>query len=203
MMKRIAFRIAAAWVALGGCASALAQTTRPAAPAGWSAAVEQVARATAVGDVPLVVASLTRDAAVRSFESPEPGAARTLVDAAAGWKLLGTHAFEFPPASLAADISADVERSDVVPTADKRRIVPLDNAEAARANTTAADWVARTLGVERDHLAGVAVFWDVRANRPAFLLVRGERSGNGGDAYAVKLAVYGDPMARRAAPAAR
>lgn len=184
------------------CGPALAQTTKPAAPARWSAVVEQVARATALGDVPLVVASLTRDATVRSFESPEPAAARTLVDAAADWKLLGTHAFEFPPASLAADISADVQRSDLVPDADKRRIAPLDDAEAARADTTAADWVARTLGVERNDLVGVAVYWDARANRPTFVLMRGDRRGDEAEAVAVKLAVYGDPMPRRGSTAA-
>jgi hypothetical protein len=205
-MNRICFSLAVAMIALSWGSLASAQTTQPAAsavpaPVTWSGIVEQIAVATEKGDVPLVVASLTRDATVRSFESPEPAAARTLVDAAAEWKLLGSHAYEYPPASLAVDIAGDVKRSDLVPDADKRKIVPLDEAEAARANSTAADWLARTLGAERNHLVGIAVYWDVKANRPAFVLMKGLRGGH--DAYAVNLAVYGDPMPRRATAAAR
>lgn len=189
-------------IALAWAGSVSAQTTQPAAPATWFATVEQLAKGTEKGDVPLVAASLTRDATVRSFESPEPAAARTLVDAAAEWKLLGTHAYEFPPVSLAVDIAADVKNSDLVSEADKRKIIPLDAAEAARANSTAADWVSRTLGAERDHLIGVAVFWSMRTNRPVFVLMKGE-PGRGDVAFAVKLAVYGDPMVPRVSASAR
>lgn len=204
-MNPTRFRVAAALVALTLTRLASAQTTQPAAAADgtpplWVAMVEQVARATEQGNVPQVVASLARDAQVRSFESPDPAAARTLVDAAAEWKLLGAHAYEFPPVSLARDIAADVNRSELVPEAAKRRIVPLDESEEARANTTAADWVAQTLAAQRDQLIGVAVFWNTRTNRPMFVLMKGEASA---DEVAVKLAVYGDPMVRRASAAAR
>ncbi|HEV2293293.1 MAG TPA: hypothetical protein VGR35_05520 [Tepidisphaeraceae bacterium] len=196
-MKPISSRSVAALVVLLLTGSASAQTTRPAAdaaPAPWGSTVEQVAKATELGNVPQVVSLLARDAHVRAFESPDPAAARTLIDAAADWKLLGTHAYQFPPVSLARDIAADVKRSDLVPEADKRKIVPYDDAEEARANTTAADWVAQTLAAERDQLIGVAVFWNTRNNRPMFVLMKGQASG---EDYAVKLAVYGDPMARR------
>lgn len=183
-------------MALALAEPARAQTTKPAAQATWAAAVERVALATEAADVPVVAASLTRDATVRSFDSHEPAAARTLVDAAAGWKLLGAHAYEFPPAALAVDIAADVKASDVVSEAEKRKIIPLDDVEAARANSTAAEWLARTLAAERDQPVGVAVFWDVNANRPMFVLMKGERDWGG--TFAVKLAVYGDPMPRRA-----
>src|SRR6476469_2790517 len=139
MMKRCICIISAAWVVLASSALASAQTTRPAGPpVTWSATVQQMARATERADVPLVSATLSRDASLRSFETLDQAAARTLVDAAADWKLLGTHAYEFPPATLAADIAADVKGSDLVPDADKHKIVPIDDAEAARANTTAA-----------------------------------------------------------------
>ena len=200
-------RIAASIVALGWAAVASAQTTQPApaavpapppAAATWLSTVEQVAKATEKGNVPLVLASLTPDASVRSFESPEPAAARSMVDAAAEWRLLGAHAYEFPPASLAVDIASDVEDSDLVPEPDKRKIIPLDTAEAVRANSTAAEWVARALGAERYNLVGVAVFWNVRTNRPAFVLMKGQPSARADGAYAVSMAVYGDPMPRRA-----
>jgi hypothetical protein len=113
---------------------------------------------------------------------------------------LGAHAYEFPPATLASDIAADVKASTLVPDADKRKIVPLDDADAARANTTAADWMAQSLGAERDHLVGVAVFWNVKTNRPMFVLMKGQRTGG---THVVKQAVYGDPMVRRATAAAR
>ncbi len=200
MMNPLSFRLTAALVALTFAGFASAQTTQPGAgpasagPASWATVVEQVAKATEQGNVPQVVASLARDAQVRSFESHEPAAARTLIDAAAEWKLLGAHAYAFPPVSLAGDIAADVKRSDLVPEAAKRKIVPFDEAEEARANTTAADWVAQTLAAQRDQPVGVAVFWNTRTNRPMFVLMKGQP---GGESYDVKLAVYGDPMARR------
>ena len=195
--------------------TAAAQTTRPAdagpAPAAphapqvtqvltWSETVEVVGKATERGDVTSVAAMLARDALVRPFERNELAGARMLVDAAAGWKLLGAHAYEFPPPTLASDIAADVKSAGFVPDEEKRKIVPLDDAEAARANNTAADWVAQTLGAERDQLVGVAVFWNLKTSRPMFVLMKGLRSG---DSYVVKQAVYGDPMARRASGAAR
>jgi hypothetical protein len=189
-----------------------AQTTKPAAaealspaPAAtpamtWAETVEIIGAATEKGDVPTVAATLTRDAVVRSFETLEPAGARMLVDAAAGWKLLGAHAYEFPPPTLASDIAADVKASDLVPDEQKRKIIPYDDVEAARANSTAADWVAQSLGAARNHLVGVAVFWNLKTHRPMFVLVKGHRAG---DTHVVKQAVYGDPMARRASAAAR
>jgi hypothetical protein len=159
-----------------------------------------MARATERADVPLVSVTLSRDASLRSFETNDQAGPRTLVDAAADWKLLGTHAYEFPPASLAADIAADVKASDLVPDADKRKIIPIDDAEAAHANTTAADWVAQTLAAERNQLVGVAVFWHIRTNRPMFVLMKGQPVG---DTFVVRTAVYGDPMVRRAQAAAK
>jgi hypothetical protein len=172
----------------------------PAQALTWSETVEVIGKATERGDVTSVAAMLARDALVRSFERNELAGARMLVDAAAGWKLLGAHAYEFPPPTLASDIAADVKSANFVADEEKRKIVPLDDAEAARANNTAADWVAQTLGAERDQLVGVAVFWNLKANRPMFVLMKGQRSG---ESYLVKQAVYGDPMARRATAAAR
>jgi hypothetical protein len=200
-MNRCICVISAAWVALTCSALASAQTTRPAGPpATWSATVQQLARATEKADVPLVTATLSRDASLRSFETTDQAAARSLVDAAADWKLLGTHAYEFPPASLAVDIAADVKGSDLVPEAEKRKIIPLDDAEAARANTTAADWVAQTLAADRNQLVGVAVFWHIRTNRPMFVLMKGQPAG---ETFTVRTAVYGDPMVRRTQAAAK
>lgn len=182
----------------------MAQTTQPAAPAGpsaapvtWAATVELFARSTEQGELPGVIALLTGDAQLRSFDAPNlPAAARAMVDAAADWKLLGAHAYDFPPASLAADIANDVKGSELVPEAEKRKLIPLDDAEKARANTTAADWVAQALAARRDQQVGVALYWHMKANRPMFVLMKGHQSG---DAYAINLAVYGDPMAARRA----
>ena len=64
--------------------------------------MEQFARATERGELSGVIALLTRDAQLRTFEAPDSAtAARAMVDSAADWKLLGAHAYEFPPASLA------------------------------------------------------------------------------------------------------
>jgi hypothetical protein len=205
MMNRFRLPFLAALVTIVWTTIASAQTTRPApsaaAPAPtWQATVELVARATEKGDVPLVVASLVTDAHVRTFEAPDRASgARALVDGAAEWKLLGTHTYEFPPTTLASDIAADVKASELVPDADKRKISPMDEAEASRANAIAADWVGQTLAAERDQLVGVAVFWNAKANRPVFILMKGQHAG---DAYGVKLAVYGDPMSRRPQTAA-
>jgi hypothetical protein len=214
VMYRIPLPIFAAVMTIAVTAGAApAQTTKPADPAPaapaapaapitltWSETVDAVGKATERGDVPSVAATLAREAVVRSFETSELAGARMLVDAAAGWKLLGAHAYEFPPPTLATDIGDDVKGSSFVADADKRKIVPLDEAEAARANTTAADWVAQTLGAERDNLVGVAVFWNLKSNRPMFVLMKGQRVGG---THLVKQAVYGDPMARRSTAAAR
>ena len=212
VMNRTLLQLVAALATIVWAAGvARAQTTQPAAAAAaaapapaaaltWSETVEIIGAATEKGDVPTVAATLTRDAVVRSFETQEPAGARMLVDAAAGWKLLGAHAYEFPPSTLASDIAADVKASDLVPDEQKRKIIPYDDVEAARANSTAADWVAQSLGAERNHLVGVAVFWNLKTHRPMFVLMKGHRTG---DTHVVKQAVYGDPMARRASAAAR
>ena len=166
----------------------------------WSAAVQTLARAAVAADVPLVSATLSRDASLRCFETSDQAGPQTLVDSATDWKLLGTHAYEFPPTSLASDIAADVKGSDLVPDAEKRKIIPIDEAEAARANTTAADWVAQTVAAERNQLVGVAVFWHIRTNRPMFVLMKGQQAG---ETFNVKTAVYGDPMVRRAQASAK
>src|SRR5687768_8083721 len=123
VMNRSFLKLVAALAAiLSATTVTRAQTTKPAAAEGsspahapaavaltWSETVEIVGVATEKGDVPTVAATLTRDATVRSFETQEPAGARMLVDAAAGWKLLGAHAYEFPPPTLASDIAADVK----------------------------------------------------------------------------------------------
>jgi len=217
MMNRFSLRTCAALVALGWTAAttASAQTTKPSdqaatksaakpaekQPATWAAAVERVARAAEKGDLDGVTAALSRDASVRTIEEDDRVPPIAMAATASDWTLLGTHAYEFPPASLAGDIAADVNRSDLVSDKDKQKIVPLDDVELARANTTAAEWLARTVGAERDSLVGVAVYWNVKTNRPMFVLVKGQPITGGG--FAVTQAVYGDPMQRRATAAAR
>jgi hypothetical protein len=211
VQNRRFLQLVAALAILSATTVTWAQTTKPAAAEGpshapavaaltWSETVEMVGAATEKGDVATVAATLARDATVRSFGTQEPAGARMLVDAAAGWKLLGAHAYEFPPPTLASDIAADVKACDLVPDEQKRKIIPYDDVEAARANSTAADWIAQSLGAERNHLIGVAVFWNLKTHRPMFVLMKGHRTG---DTHVVKQAVYGDPMARRAAAAAR
>jgi len=202
-MNRCIFASCAALFVLTCSTFAWAQTTQPAeptaapAPVTWAATVEQFARSTERGELSAVIALLTRDAQLRTFEAPDSAAAaRAMVDSAADWKLLGAHAYEFPPASLAADIANDVKDSPLVPAADKRKMTPVDETEKARANTTAADWVAQTLGAKRNQPVGAALFWNTRLNRPMFVLMKGQSSD---DAYAVNLAVYGDPMMGRRA----
>src|SRR5688500_12489244 len=104
VMNRIRLQLTAAMLAMASVtSSAGAQTTKPseaspaapvavAAPAQaltWSETVEVIGKATERGDVTSVAATLARDALVRSFERNELAGARMLVDAAAGWKLLG------------------------------------------------------------------------------------------------------------------
>jgi hypothetical protein len=203
MMNRCTYTLSAALVALAWAGMTSAQTTRPAQnpeTASWASTVDQVARATEKADLSAIVGAMARDAQVRAFEAPEPVTVRTLVDSTADWKLLGSHAYEYPPATLAADIAADVKASELIPDVEKRKIIPIDDAERNRANTTAADWVAQTLGAERNQLVGVAVFWHVRMNRPMFVLMKGQPAG---DAFAVKVAVFGDPMVRRVQASSR
>jgi hypothetical protein len=200
MMNRCISASCAALIVLTLATHSTAQTTQPAeptpAPVTWAATVEQFARSTEKGELPAVLALLARDAQLRSFETSDLAAARAMVDSAADWKLLGAHAYEFPPASLAGDIASDVKGSDLVPDADKRKMTPIDENEKARANTTAADWVAQTLASKRNQHVGVALFWHTRLNRPMFVLMKGQATDG---AYAVSLAVYGDPMAGRRA----
>ena len=186
-----------------GTAETRAQTTRPApsrgAPVTWSSAVEAFANAVTKGDPSALAGMLAHDAAVRSFDTGERVAPPAMARAVSEWTLLGAHGYEFPPPALAKDIAADVSASDMVADRDKARITPPDDAELARANATAADWVAQTLGAERNHLVGVAVFWNAKLNRPMFVLVKGQPTA---DSFEVKLAVYGDPMARKPAAGA-
>lgn len=211
-MNRSILRTSAALVALAWSAMvASAQTTKPSdraerdkaeskQPPTWAATAERVARAAEKGDGDAVAAAMTHDAAVRTIEEDERVPARQLAISASEWTLLGTHAYAFPPATLARDIAHDVNRSDLVPDKEKAKITPIDDADLARANATAAEWVARTLAAERDQLVAVAVYWNIKLNRPMFVLLKGQQAS--GD-FAVTQAVYGDPMQRRATASTR
>src|SRR5688572_28988735 len=87
---------------------AQAQTTQPAAPAPWPAAVEKFAQALAAGE-PAGLKPLLAEPSVivKRFGADEKEDVAQAVRRVAGGKVLGSHGYVFPPPVMAADIAAD------------------------------------------------------------------------------------------------
>ena len=177
-----------------------AATTRPAGDAAtWAQTVERLAECSRGKDFGAIAALLKRGPIIRTFASETLQPPERLLGGTTGATLLGVHAYEKMPATLASDLAEDFRNSRDVTDELRRDMIPPDEAAERRANDTAAQWLHQILKPEKNQPVAVIVLWrpDRRDNltstqtRPIFILAKGERVEG---EYVFRHVVFGDPL---------
>jgi hypothetical protein len=194
-MKWIALALAMTAVV---CCTASGQTSQPAQTT-WAAALSEFAASLGSNDPVVIEPKLTPTASIKSFDSDSPQGVKTLLKFAADNSTLNAHAYLHAPVQLASDIADDFREINDLDADLRKQMVP-DDANLTRANTTAGQWITRTLAPTKDEAIGVIV---LRSNptdsaRPTgtrgaamFILVKGEAAAG---TFHIKQIVFGDPL---------
>jgi hypothetical protein len=169
--------------------------------ADWSGTMNQLATLLAGKDLPALQQLLRPSPIIRPFSSDALQTHERLLGATTGSTVLGVHAYDKPPTTLATDLSNDFANApaDVVPQNVRERMVPRDEAAARRANETAAEWLVQVLQPDKHEATGVIVLWPptrgrsiaAAPRRATFVLVKGE---NVDGLYVLRQITFGDPL---------
>jgi hypothetical protein len=183
----------------------------------WATTVAAFANALVEESDPAALAPLVSDRVhVRPFNSSRRDDLAALHAIAARMTVLCARGYGQVPESLASDLADDLRDHDI-PDSVKRRLTPGDDADARRANATAARWIAMTLDPHEGESIGVIVLWnrdetpDTRTasiddpapadssaslatppRLPLFILLKGHRATDG--AFQIRQICYGDPL---------
>lgn len=193
------------------CASARAQTTQPTEKSeqGWLKTVSDVAKALVGGDLTATESAMASRSAVRRFDGAGSDELWRLAERAAGRldaksKIIGYHAYVYPPLAMAADIAADFKTAIAVPDRVKEKFIVDDPDQMKRANSTAVQWVSEQIGAQKGVPVGVIVLWcpspaapeSTEKNVPTyevmFVLMKGEEAAP--REFKVNSVVYGWPV---------
>ncbi len=185
------------------CAHAAAPATQPSASQQtenqWSDVVSTFAKALTDADSDAPLRTLLSDATViRQFGRTQRDSIFTLHRKTAGLSALAVHGYIEAPSTLASDLSGDVHEADDLPDSLKKQFSPDDDEALARANVTAAKWVAASLSSAPTDPIGVIVLWRKNEPAPIFVLLKGEMD-NG--KLSITQVCFGDPTAPASSPA--
>ncbi|MCC7349181.1 MAG: hypothetical protein IT446_01305 [Phycisphaerales bacterium] len=192
------------WIVMGllgvfGATSA-AQSTRPARMT-WESAVEQFTRDVLDGELVGVRANLDEKTIIRQFGAQETCDLVLLMDRIREASLLGQHAYDDLPATMAGDIAADFRSAGNVPDDFRQYMNPQDEQQMQQANQIARQWVGDVLSAAEQEPVGIIVCWqggthdaELGATRPQplFVLVKGRRNVDG--EYRIAQIVFGNPL---------
>jgi hypothetical protein len=188
---------------------AVAQTTKPAAPAPpatpeqkWAKTVESFAKALVEGDQTAAGLALATKAVIRRIDSTVQQEAWRIFDRVDRSTLVGQHAYLHPPLVMAADIAADFKNAASIAEDAKTKFVIDDETEIKRANATAAQWICEQLSAGNNTPVGVIILWTPRSGSTAdapqydaiFVLCRGEENAQQ-KTPRISTVVYGTPVA--------
>jgi len=169
--------------------------------ASWQHVVEQMTQQLAGQDLPALRNLLAGGTPIiRNFSSDSATTVERLLASTTQAKLLGSHAYDKIPATLASDLAGDFHNAgDVVPQQVQKDMTPRDPGAERRANDTAAAWITQVLQPKKDQPVGVIVFWpmerrlptDTSARRAIFVLIKGQSTG---DTFVIQQITFGDPL---------
>ena len=136
---------------------------------------------------------------IRPFGSDALQTHDRLLGATTGSTVIGVHAYDKPPTTLATDLANDFhDAGDVVPQGIREGMLPTDEAAARRGNETAAQWLVQVLQPEKHEVTGVIILWPQTRgrlasapNRATFVLVKGEQVDG---LYVLRQITFGDPL---------
>jgi len=182
------------------CAALLFAVTQQAggdnpAPDNWPKTVESLATALNDNDAPELVAVLSEDVSITTFESKNADGARLLAKTKKG-QLLSSLNYVFAPEKMANEI-ADAFKSAEVPEELKRKMDIRDEAHSKRANRTAVTWLTESLGAKQGDKVGVLIYWCDKTGSEdpevIFILVKGDKESQN---TKVKSICFGNPIPR-------
>jgi hypothetical protein len=179
-----------------------AQTTRPAdaaatpgtaVPTAWEREITSLAAAAAAHDAQTIQSLAGPNCQVRQFNSDHDQDISDFTDFATSDSVLGSHAYIFPSAAIAADIASDVNSCTEISDFLKKEMALEDK----QSQSIVMQWLTVSLNVQDGALIGVVVLWDSRPeaedqHRLMFILVKGKKTDAG---FAMTQIVYGDPLA--------
>jgi hypothetical protein len=151
-------------------------------------------------DLPALQHFFNPSPVIRPFASDALQTHERLLGATTGSTVIGVHAYDKTPTTLASDLSNDfTAAADVVPQSVREGMVPPDEAAAKRANETAADWLVQVLQPEKHEVMGVIILRpQIRGRaiagdpkRAIFVLVKGEKVDG---VYVFRQITFGDPL---------
>jgi hypothetical protein len=151
-------------------------------------------------DLPALQKILNPSPVIRPFASDALQTHERLLGATTGSTVLGVHAYDKTPTTLASDLSNDFTAAgDVVPQGVREGMIPPDEAAAKRANETAAEWLVQVLHPEKHEVMGVVILWPPTRGRSLasdpkraiFVLVKGEKVDG---QYVLHQITFGDPL---------
>ena len=160
----------------------------------WAGVAEHFVKNLAAGEVESAWTLVAARARIDEFDPDAPATFARLADLAKRSTLLGVHAYETSPTTLAEDIAADVRRAETVPEELRRRMTPKDEDEAARANATAAQWLAQNLAAEKGQPLATIVLWDATESQVVFILAKGQKIAGSHAGFQITHVVFGNPL---------
>ena len=180
--------------------SAAAVATDPDDRSDWTTTMNRLGELLAGKDLPALQKMLRPSPIIRPFASDALQTHERLLGATTGSTVLGVHAYDKPPTTLASDLSNDFAAAgDVVPQNVRDGMVPPDDAAARRANETAGQWLMQVLQPDKHEVTGIVVLWPptrgrsiaAEPKRATFVLVKGEKVDG---VYVLRQITFGDPL---------
>ena len=166
----------------------------------WSTTMNRLGELLIGKDLPALQKLLHPSPIIRPFGSDALQTHERLLGATTGSTVLGVHAYDRAPTTLASDLANDFSAAgDLVPQHVREGMVPPDDAAARRANDTAGQWLMQVLQPEKDEVTGIIVLWPSTRGRPVgaeprravFVLVKGKKVDG---VYVLRQITFGDPL---------
>lgn len=188
------------------------QTTQPSggpALAKWQQTVAGIADAlTSEARNTAPIATVISDGvAIQKFGSRELDSSYRLQQQTIGMTIVSAHAYTWPVPNIASNMANDVRDCECLPGAIQKQFIPRDDADARRANTTAAQWVQGVLQPGTSDLIAVLVLWEPQPlatnplfgdkqpeelHQPMFVLIKAQRIPDSDDDFRITQISYGD-----------
>jgi len=181
-------------------ATASTAATNPDDRSDWTTTMNRLGELLAGKDLPALQKLLHPSPVIRPFASDALQTHERLLGATTGSTVLGVHAYDKPPTTLASDLSNDfASAGDVVPQGVRDGMVPPDETAARRANETAGHWLMQVLQPDKHEVTGIIVLWPAtrgrsiaaEPKRATFVLVKAEKVD---DVYVLRQITFGDPL---------
>lgn len=165
------------------------------APDSWPKTVEALAGALNNNDAGELLAVLSEDVSITTFDSKNADGTRLLAKTKKGQPICMLN-YVFAPEKMANEI-ADAFKSAEVPEELKQRMDIRDEAHSKRANRTAVSWLTESLGAKEGDKVGVLIYWcDKTTNEDPeviFILVKGDKDSQNAR---IKSVCFGNPIIR-------